>query len=117
MRNDCPSRFFNESRAAHDFMASLDRFQKIKHVRPRFRERLWLRALAEADEHDLARKMTDYYRSLDTQEFHAPTSSHHEKLYREAIGRMNKRAIRIVKITGALKYWCTEVQPPVTFPG
>jgi hypothetical protein len=63
------------------------------------------RALTEADQHDLARKMTDYYRNLDTQEFHAPTSSaYHQKLYAESIGRMNKRAIRIVSI-----YWCTEV--------
>ena len=43
--------------AAHDLVSALDRFERIRHSRPSFGERLWLRALAEADEHDLARKM------------------------------------------------------------
>jgi len=57
----------------------------------------WHRALSEADQHDLARRLTNYYQTLDAREYRAPTP-YHEKLYADSIGRMNGRAIRIVSV-------------------
>jgi hypothetical protein len=52
--------------------------------------------LSEADQHDLARKMTDYYRGLDTQDYRAPSTSWHEQLDVSAALRMNSRPLKLV---------------------
>ena len=44
----------------------------------------------------IGRALARYYLVLDTTGLRSPTHAYHEKLYAESIGRMNKRAIRIV---------------------
>jgi hypothetical protein len=79
----------------HDFVSELNRLEKFKHARPHFPEPLWHRALSEADSRHTARALSTYYLALDTQEYRAPTSAYHEKLYADTISRMNGKPLRL----------------------
>jgi hypothetical protein len=81
---------FNGPLFAHDFVLALDRAQKNnpRHLRPHYNERKWWAALAEADEHDIARKLTSGYQACDCANYRTPLVRYYSHLSGDSIGKM-----------------------------
>jgi hypothetical protein len=87
---------FNGPLFAHDFILALDRAEKAsRHGRPHFNERSWFRCLAEADEHDNARRLTSSYQTQDLAQHRARTSNYFERLYSSPGPKMNGKLLHL----------------------
>jgi hypothetical protein len=92
--------------AFHDFVSELNRFEKFRLARLHYPQPLWHRALQHADQRHTARALSTYYLALDADiarrtddlEYRAPTSTYHEKLYADSLGRMNGKPLRLVSV-------------------
>ena len=88
---------FNGPLFAHDFILALDRAEKAsRHGRPHFNEKQWFRCLAEADQHDNARRLANSYQLQDlANQYHSAAPKYFDHRYTTAAPRMNGKLLRL----------------------
>ena len=80
---------YNPSLFIADFVTALERSNW-----PAYPSRKWWNCLRQADEHDLARRLTNYYQSQDAAVYNASPVTYLDELYVTSVPRMNGHPLR-----------------------